>query len=141
MRETVTDIISIMRSEPLYNPHGDPALVKANKVLKNYADRIEAAHAQEVRDAAMEHAVLPAVCITKIGDAAAMRNALLIVKERLSGMWEWLEVEDVVESALSASSFNADLDALERACEEVLDGDTLKAVIQAKRRIKEGGVA
>lgn len=31
----------------------------------------------------------------------------------------------------------ADLDALERACEEVLDAETLKAVIVAKRKIKE----
>ena len=28
-------------------------------------------------------------------------------------------------------------DALERACEEILDGNTLKAVVQRKREIKE----
>ena len=33
------------------------------------------------------------------------------------------------------------LDALERACEEVLDADKLKAVVAAKRRIQEGGAA
>lgn len=45
--KTLADILSLMRSEPLYNPHGDPALVEANKVLKNYADRIEAATQRE----------------------------------------------------------------------------------------------
>ncbi len=43
MAEKIQAILGIMRSEPLYNPHGDPALVEANNVLKNYADRMEAA--------------------------------------------------------------------------------------------------
>lgn len=33
----------------------------------------------------------------------------------------------------------ASLEALERACEEVLDAESLKAVIVAKRRIEKGG--
>jgi hypothetical protein len=52
--ETLADILGLMRSEPLYNPHGDPALVEANKVLKDYADRIEAAHGKKRRKTNME---------------------------------------------------------------------------------------
>lgn len=35
------------------------------------------------------------------------------------------------------TDYKNDLDALERACEEVLDADTLKAVVAAKVRIQE----
>ena len=59
-RETLADIICIMRSEPLYNPHGDRALVEANKVLKNYADRIEAARKRESGNAAALREMLKA---------------------------------------------------------------------------------
>jgi len=42
------------------------------------------------------------------------------------------------------TDYKNDLDALERACEEVLDAETLKKVVAAKRRIqgelKEGEV-
>ena len=34
------------------------------------------------------------------------------------------------------TDYKKDLDALERACEEVLDAETLKAVVAAKRRIQ-----
>ena len=52
--ETLADILGLMRSKPLYNPHGDPALVEANKVLKDYADRIEAAQNKKRRKTNME---------------------------------------------------------------------------------------
>ena len=59
---------------------------------------------------------------------------------RVTTYWaDLLEVDYERELAELAKGGNADLDALERACEEVLDGDTLKAVMQAKRQIKEGG--
>ena len=34
------------------------------------------------------------------------------------------------------TDYKNDLDALERACEEVLDAETLKKVVAAKRRIQ-----
>ena len=76
MNETVADIIAEMRMEA-------PEICEfGNMCIGNYADRIEAAHTQEVRDAAMEYAVLPAVCISKHGDAVALREALkLCVRE------------------------------------------------------------
>ena len=37
------------------------------------------------------------------------------------------------------TDYKNDLDALERACEEVLDAETLKAVVAAKRRIATDG--
>jgi len=46
-----------------------------------------------------------------------------------------LEAAAERERAEAATARTADLDALERACEEVLDGETLKAVMQVKRRI------
>lgn len=59
---------------------------------------------------------------------------------RVTTYWaDLLEVDYERERAEAAKGVSTDLDALERACEEVLDGDTLKAVMQAKRRIKEGG--
>ena len=59
---------------------------------------------------------------------------------RVTTYWaDLLEMDYERERAEAAKVRNADLDALERACEEVLDGDTLKSVVQAKRRIKEGG--
>lgn len=50
-----------------------------------------------------------------------------------------IQIDYEREQAEACKAKNADLDALERACEIVLDGNTLKAVIEAKRRIKEGG--
>lgn len=46
------------------------------------------------------------------------------------------KVADKVDAAAEREHRN--LDALERACEEVLDAETLKAVVAAKRRIQEG---
>ena len=39
------------------------------------------------------------------------------------------------------TDYKNDLDALERACEEVLDAETLKAVVAEKQRIQGGGAA
>lgn len=47
LTETIADIVSIMRSDPLYNPHNDPALNNANDAIRDYADRIEAAAKRE----------------------------------------------------------------------------------------------
>ena len=59
---------------------------------------------------------------------------------RVTEHWaDLIQVDYERERAEACGAKNADLDALERACEEVLDGDTLKAVMLAKRRIKEGG--
>lgn len=50
----------------------------------------------------------------------------------------WADILEVAhDREISNTVRNSDLDALERACEEVLDGNTLKAVMQAKRRIIE----
>ncbi len=58
--------------------------------------------------------------------------------KRVVGYWaDLIEVDYEREVAQKMTSGNADLDALEKACEEVLDGDTLKALMKAKRRIKE----
>lgn len=85
--KTLADILSIMRSEPLYNPHGDPALVEANKVLKDYADRIEAAVQREKVEAATK-AATEAVNLTnekwqrdvQRGNGAALYAALDAVR-------------------------------------------------------------
>ena len=59
---------------------------------------------------------------------------------RVTQYWaDLLEVDYERELAELAKGGSADLTALEKACEEVLDGDTYKAVMQAKRRIKDGG--
>ena len=69
--ETLADILAEMR-----DTCGDIA----DHEVVDYADRIEAAAKREIRDAAMEHAVLPAVCISR-GNAAAMREALKEISE------------------------------------------------------------
>jgi len=57
---------------------------------------------------------------------------------RVVGYWaDLIEVDYERELVQKMTSGNADLDALEQACEEVLDGDALKAVMQARRRIKD----
>ena len=59
---------------------------------------------------------------------------------RVTTHWaDLIQVDYEREQAEASKAKCADLDALERACEEVLDGDTLKAVMQAKRRFKKGG--
>lgn len=77
--ETLADIVREMRTYfKTQKRNGNPEHRPWHQVLSDWADRIEAAHAQEVRDAAMEHAVLPAVCITTTppGNAAATRASL-----------------------------------------------------------------
>ena len=55
---------------------------------------------------------------------------------RVTTYWaDLLEVDYERERAEAATARTADLDALERACEEVIDGETLKTVMQVKRRI------
>lgn len=59
---------------------------------------------------------------------------------RVTTYWaDLIQVDYEREQAEACGAKNADLDALERACEEVLDGDTLKAVMLAKRRYQKGG--
>lgn len=82
-RETVADILAKMERESIIHvsiPTTD---------LKRYADRIKAAWARESKAIATDHAVLPAVCITKPhGNAAAMREALVAVKKSIDGIGE-----------------------------------------------------
>ena len=71
-RETVADIVAQIRAAAYIQNADTP-----ESVLR-LADRIEAAWKREARAIATEHAVLPAVCITKpAGNAAAMREALV----------------------------------------------------------------
>ena len=79
MSETIADIRAEMRRCADYLPSRQKYVPKLSiRAWRNLADRIEAAVGREIREAAMEHAVLPAVCITKApqGNAAAMRKAL-----------------------------------------------------------------
>ena len=89
-----------------------------------------------------------------IGNAAALREACVNIVEyarsarchtddaHVLGFLD--QIERWAQAALDAPPRNCDkqgcasLDALERACEEVLDAGSLKAVIVAKRRIENG---
>ena len=84
--------------------------------------RIEAAWKREAKDIAMEHAVLPAVCITKpSSNAAATREALLEI-ETVAGeavengtmeLPQYSKIVDIAESALSAPARNCDVGTAE----------------------------
>lgn len=63
---------------------------------------------------------------------------------RLPGYWRSSDLNKILQYhadhiEAAAERERGNLDALERACEEVLDAETLKAVVAAKRRIQEGG--
>lgn len=77
------------------------------------------------------------------------REVLELAKNLLAhhangGDWEAMQsqrVIDQINECLTMPERNvriADLDALELACERVLDAESLKAVIIEKRKIKEG---
>lgn len=51
----------------------------------------------------------------------------------------FVKIADRVDEA--AEDVQKNLDALERACENVLDAETLKAVAAEKMRLQEGGAA
>ena len=102
--ETIAAILAEMRRDAdiLVFPNLTP------DKLRTYASRIEAAadrernaHTNDIHDALYKATGIP-------GNAAAMRAALVSVKEKLSGWWEWLEVEDAVEAALAAPARNCD---------------------------------
>jgi hypothetical protein len=103
--ETLDAIIAEMRAAR--NTASDTTLVSSDW-LDDWANRIKAAvarernaHTNDIHDALYKATGIP-------GNAAAMRAALVSVKEKLSGWWEWLEVEDAVEAALAAPARNAD---------------------------------
>lgn len=94
--------------------------------MRRIADRIEAAWEREARAIATEHAVLPAVCITKpSGNAEAMREAckkildLLMLrgdgKTRCVLTWdEFNESQKMLRAALSAPARNCDVKYADR---------------------------
>lgn len=77
--------------------------------------RIEAAWKREAKAIAMEHAVLPAVCINKwSGNAAAMREALERIHTLVNSLDEEcgvdpIDVRDIARAALSEPARNCDL--------------------------------
>lgn len=132
--KTLADILSIMRSEPLYNPHGDPALVEANKVLKDYADRIEAAVQREKVEAATK-AATEAVNLTnekwqrdvQRGNGAALYAALDAVRiemlKRYADIHPQINDVEILELCVNAlhrarncDRFDGDKDMLIEAC-------------------------
>ena len=101
--ETLADIAREMRTYfQTQKRNGNPEHRPWHQVLSDWADRIEAAHAQEVRDAAMEHAVLPAVCITTTppGNAAEMRKALERILDIEGYGAPWIEAKVIAQKAL-----------------------------------------
>ena len=123
--ETIADIIAEMcRRE---KSHCYPKV--ARNIMHQYAARIEAAWKRESRAIATEHAVLPAVCITKpSGNAAAIRKALLEI-ETVAGeavengtmeLPQYSKIVDIAESALSAPARNCDVGTAEEQEERYL---------------------
>lgn len=51
--------------------------------------------------------------MSETGNAAVLREVLVEVKKRIGGMWEWCEIEDVVEAALAAPARNCDVGTVE----------------------------
>ena len=97
--ETIANIVAEMRKDI-------PRVVDAKIILRNYADRIEAAHK---REATAEKS-------SAVGNAAAMREALsnsngLLEELALIGEWEGSAREQIAENnaALAAPLRNCDI--------------------------------
>lgn len=118
--ETVADIVAEMRERAdAMQTHGTTHGVRL--AVLEFARRIDAAWKREARAITTEHAVLPAVCITKpSGNAEAMREAckkildLLMLrgdgKTRCVLTWdEFNESQKMLRAALSAPARNCDL--------------------------------
>ena len=75
-QESIADIVAAMRILGKLDEESTDKISRSlvGFCLRTYADRIEAAWKRESKAIATEHAVLPAVCITKGGDAAARRR-------------------------------------------------------------------
>lgn len=127
--ETINDIIAEMRKDI-------PRVVDTKVILRNYADRIEAAHKRE-REATCEKS-------SQVGNAAKMREALLKSRKTMDEMSKsifqgWIEdslvdvageAQRAISSALSAPVRNCDLYATE--------GEAYKAYLTAmKNETKE----
>ena len=119
-RDTVADVLAIVRRAAQYY---DGEAEKSEGLLRetfklsadNYreiANLVEAAWKRESRAIATEHAVLPAVCITKpSGNAAAMRETLFKCRELAETIWrseggedvssEIVELKDRIDAALA----------------------------------------
>ena len=87
-RETILQIVAEMRLKARHFEQNGKLMVSESALalfLEPIASRLEAAWKWESKEIATEHAVLPAVCITHkpVGNAAAMREALLEATERL----------------------------------------------------------
>lgn len=117
--ETVADIVAEMRERAdAMQTHGTTHGVRL--AVHEFARRIEAAWKREARAITTEHAVLPAVCITKpSGNAEAMRKDckkildLLMLrgdgKTRCVLTWdEFNESQKMLRAALSAPARNCD---------------------------------
>lgn len=118
-RETVADIVADLRkcaqcwkklAERIKDSKFGEALKTQTEIYSIFADRIEAAAKRDE-----EHA-------TRHAEAVARDNC-----------------RDCVYNPRGKNYEGGNLDALERACEEVLDAETLKKVVAAKVRIQEGG--
>ena len=131
--KTIDDILCEMRKDI-------PRVVDTKVILRNYADRIEAAWERKAKEIATENAVLPAVCITKpSGNAAKMREALekidRIVWDKHRHTKEETEAHRLATEALSAPARNCDVYTKEQLCEIVtteaqseLSGDTPQGI-------------
>lgn len=112
--ESIESILAEMRSR-IAVKMGDAWYTQQE--WRNLCDRLEAAWKREARAIATEHAVLPAVCITRpSGNAAAMREALITCRNIAA----WIRsgnasveagverIQTEIDKALSAPARNCD---------------------------------
>jgi len=120
--------------------HYDCHDVAWHRLFAYWADNLDEAHKREVRDAAMEHAVLPAVSITKApqGNDAKMRAALKLCMEMMCVYCTESTDETCMNGCETLRMAKAALAAPPRNCDRFTDAED--AFMAYRDTLRDGDV-